>query len=147
MLSRQKAPIEFTGGWEAARLQDWHIDLLSSVRLGSVWFAYDTDDDLEPLIIAGKKLERAGISRTATGAVSHRVRCYCLIGYPKDTMGAAEQRMRTAYATGFLPMAMLYRNERGETTYEWRRLQKFWARPASINRMCRDGTKAMVETR
>ena len=144
MLSKQSRPIEFTGGWEAARLRGWHVDLLSTIRLGAVWFAYDTADDLEPLIEAGKQLDRAGISRTSSGAVSHRVRCYCLVGYPKDTMSDAEGRMRAAYASGFLPMAMLYRNERGETAHEWRRFQKFWARPAAINRMCRDGTAAQI---
>ena len=142
MLGRQPNPIEFTGGWEAKRLEDWHVELLLGIRLGAVWFAYDENADLEPLVEAGKKLLAAGISTTKSGNVSHRCRCYCLIGWPMDTLEAAEHRLRMAYANGFFPMAMLYRDSKGETSYEWRRFQKFWARPAAINRICRDRTKA-----
>ena len=138
MLRRQKKPIEFSGGWEAARLKPWHIDILMTVQLGQVWFAYDDDKDFEPLIAAGKMLSDAGLNRTASGAVSHRVRCYVLIGWPGDTMEKAEARLRRAYQYGFLPMAMLYKNETGSASKEWRRFQRPWARPASINRICRD---------
>lgn len=141
MLQRQTMPIDFSGGWEAAKLKPWHVDLLVSLkRLQQVWFAYDEPADLEPLIEAGKLLREAGLSITKTGNVSHRMRCYCLVGFPKDTMEAADERMRQAYSAGFLPMAMLYRDQRtGESPYSWRRFQKFWARPAAINRLCRDG--------
>lgn len=142
MLRRQSEPADFSGGWEAKRLKPWHVELLTTIRFRQVWFAYDEDTDLEPLIEAGKLLADAGLNRTATGNVSHRIRCYCLVGWPKDTMEAADKRLRTAYENGFLPMAMLFRNERGETTYEWRRFQKSWARPASINRMSRDKSNA-----
>lgn len=144
MLRKQTEPIEFSGGWEAKLLQPWHIELLTTIRLHQVWFAYDEEADLEPLISAGRMLHEAGLTETSTGNISHRVRCYCLVGYPKDTFNAADNRLRTAYTNGFLPMAMLYRNEKGETAYEWRRFQKWWARPASINRMCRDNTKALA---
>lgn len=143
MLRKQTKPVDFSGGWEAKRLKTWHIDLLTTLKLNQVWFAYDDDDDLEPLVYAGKMLREAGLSITKSGNVSHKIRCYCLVGYPKDTIDKADTRLRTAYANGFLPMAMLYRNENGETTNEWRRFQKFWARPAAINRMCRDN--AMVK--
>jgi hypothetical protein len=142
MLRRQNKPIDFSGGWEAKRLQGWHIDLLKTIQLRQVWFAYDTEDDFEPLVEAGKKLRDSGISVTKTGEVSHKIRCYCLVGYPRDTIDEADKRMKKAYSSGFLPMAMLYRNEKGETDYKWRRFQKWWARPASINRMCRDQSMA-----
>jgi hypothetical protein len=142
MLREQREPVEFSGGWEAKRLQPWHVDLLTTIRLHQVWFAYDEDADLEPLVSAGKMLRAAGLSLTKTGNVSHRVRCYCLVGWPKDSLDAADKRLRTAYANGFLPMAMLFRNEKGETDHTWRRFQKWWARPAAINRMCRDEAKA-----
>ena len=144
MLKKQKKPIEFTGGFEAKRLKQWHIDLLKTIQLSQVWFAYDTPDDLPSLIKAGAMLSQSGISITKTGNISHKARCYCLIGYPNDTKDKADLRLRTAYELGFLPMAMLYRNEKGNTDYEWRRFQKFWARPASINRMCRDNAKAFL---
>lgn len=145
MLRAQESPVEFTGGWEAARIRPWHVDLLATVKLGQVWFAYDEDADLEPLAAAGKMLREAGFSTTGMGTVSHKLRCYCLIGWPGDTLDGADARLRVAYANGFLPMAMLYRGEDGkrlEPEYEWRRFQRWWARPASINRMCRDGVKA-----
>jgi hypothetical protein len=142
MLKRQSRPIEFTGGWEAKLLKQKHVDLLKEIRLGQVWFAYDTDDDLEPLISAGKLLRDGGISITSTGNVSHRVRCYCLVGFPKDTFQNAENRLRETYKNGFLPMAMLYRDDKGNVSREWSRFQKFWARPASISRLCVDNVKA-----
>lgn len=144
MLQEQKEPAEFSGGWEAKRLQSWHVDLLTTVRLHQVWFAYDEDADLEPLVAAGKMLRESGLSLTKTGNVSHRVRCYCLVGWPKDTFDAADKRLRTAYANGFFPMAMLYRDSKGNPPHTWKRFQRFWARPATINRICRDGVKAKL---
>jgi hypothetical protein len=41
-------------------------------------------------------------------AASHLMRVYVLIGYPKDTFAAAEQRLRQMVAIGFTPMAMLF---------------------------------------
>jgi hypothetical protein len=113
--------------------------LLLTIKLGQVWFAYDEDSDLEPLRRAGKMLQDAGINRTRSGHVSHRARCYVLVGHPKDSMDRATQRLQLAYQSGFLPMAMLYRDANGKRGDDWRRFQKYWARPASINRMCRDG--------
>jgi len=140
MLRRQKEPAEFSGGLEAKRLKSWHVELLKSIRFHQIWFAYDTDDDLEPLAEAGKLLREHGIGITKAGSVSHKVRCYCLIGYPRDTFDAADRRLKTAYSNGFLPMAMLYRNG-SDPEKDWKKFQKYWARPASINRMCRDNTK------
>jgi len=142
MLREQEEPCEFSGGWEASRLEDWHIELLKTIRLHQVWFAYDEDADLEPLIRAGRMLKQHGINYTKTGNVSHKVRCYCLIGWPKDTAEAADKRLRTAYENGFLPMAMLYRDKDGQASQEWNRFQRAWARPASINQMCRNRTEA-----
>jgi hypothetical protein len=53
-----------------------------------------------------------------------------LIGYPGDTFAAAEERLRDTMEAGFLPMAMLYRNENGWRDTEWARFQRVWARPA-----------------
>jgi hypothetical protein len=131
MLHDQKAlghRIEFTGGLEAARLKDWHVDALRELRPKQMFFAYDTPDDLEPLREAGKKLLAAGWSRE-----SKTLRCYVLIGTPKDTPQAAEKRLRQAVRCGFTPMAMLWRNRAGkERSDYWRRFQRQWARPAMI---------------
>jgi len=129
MLNRQKycRPM-FTGGLEAARLKDWHIELLRQVRPKEMFFAYDTPDDLEPLIEAGKKLLRAGFTIS-----SQSMRAYVLIGGPGDTFEKAEARLMDTIKAGFLPMAMLYRDKKGNRDMEWARFQQFWARPATVN--------------
>lgn len=140
MLGRQVQPIQFTGGLEAARLQHWHVELLRSIKLGQVFFAYDEEADFEPLNEAGKLLREAGYRH-----LDHRLRCYVLIGYPKDTLSEADLRLRRCADAGFLPMAMLWRTEQGERDITWSRFQKYWARPASIAVMLRDKTPARVK--
>jgi hypothetical protein len=127
MLGRQKERPLFTGGLEARRLRPWHAALLAEARAERIYFAYDTADDLEPLIAAGKLLREAGIAR-----LSGRARCYVLIGYRGDTLGAAERRLREACRAGFFPFAMLYRDEGGETERAWRKFQSEWALPAMV---------------
>jgi len=127
MLKRQGRRAEFTGGLEAARLKPWHVALLRDLKPKQVFFAYDTLDDLEPLRQAGRMLLDAGFTTT-----SHQLRAYVLIGYPRDTFDAAEKRLIETIAAGFMPMAMLYRDEKGETSAEWRAFQRLWARPAII---------------
>ncbi len=125
MLKRQKHRAEFTGGLEARILEQWHVDLLAELRPSQMFFAYDTDDDYDPLCCASKMLLAAGFNR-------HHMRCYCLIGYPNDTMSKAEQRLESCVKLGYFPMAMLYRNKNGDRDYEWMKLQREWSRPAII---------------
>jgi hypothetical protein len=128
MLARQRmGRVEFTGGFEAARLRDWHVDLLADVHVKQVFFAYDTPDDWEPLVVAARKMQDAGFTPQ-----SKRLRAYCLIGYPGDTITAAERRLRATLALGVLPMAMLWRDESGKTDLDWRRFQRPWARAAMM---------------
>ena len=51
-----------------------------------------------------------------------------LIGYPKDTMDRAETRLKAALDAGFIPFAMLYKNEKGEEDKTWRRFSREWNR-------------------
>ncbi|GHV36274.1 hypothetical protein FACS1894187_10610 [Synergistales bacterium] len=124
MLKRQSERPIFTGGLEAKRLQPWHVELLRSIGTKRMFFAYDTSDDLEPLMIAGRLLQDGGFSKS-----SHAARCYVLIGYPGDTMDAAEMRLKQAWNAGFLPFAMLYRNKNGEIDKSWSKFQRLWVRP------------------
>lgn len=136
MLRAQKAAgreIQFTGGLEAARLRPWQVRELRALRPRQLFFAYDTPDDLQPLMEAGRMLQEAGFTRA-----SHRLRCFVLVGYPKDTFDLAETRLRQAYAAGFLPMAMLWRDKHGERDMSWMRFQKLWARPAITSRLLRE---------
>lgn len=127
MLGRQKEKPAFTGGLEARLLRSWHVDLLRESKTQRMYFAYDTPDDYEPLVSAGKLLQEGGFRRSA-----HKTCCYVLIGYPGDTMENAEKRLRDAWAAGFLPYAMLYRDETGIVNQDWKQFQRLWVRPPII---------------
>jgi hypothetical protein len=126
MLKRQKCRAEFAGGLEAARFTTWHAETLFGLKPVQVFFAYDTASDWEPLRGAADLLWRAGFRKDARSAL----RCYVLIGYPRDTIPAADDRLRQVWNLGFLPMAMLYRGQDGKYDLAFRRFQRLWARPA-----------------
>jgi len=125
MLLRQNKRPEFTGGLEASKLKPWIVDLLIKVSPRQIFFAYDLEEKYEPLVKAGKMLKEAGFT-------FNQLRSFVLIGYPKDTIYKAEERLLKTVKAGFLPMAMLYRNEKGIKSKEWGQFQRSWARPASI---------------
>jgi hypothetical protein len=134
MLSRQpRGTALFTGGLEAARLKPWHIEHLRELRPKRVYFAYDTPDDLPPLAGAARMLHAAGYRGRGI------FYCYVLVGAPGDTFTAAEFRLRTVMGLNMTPMAMLYRDDTGRTTLEWRKFQRSWARPAAIYATKRTG--------
>lgn len=125
MLKRQPKKAIFSGGLEAKLLQDWHVDLIADLRPSQMFFAYDTPDDYDPLLVASEKLKSAGFTRSQLFA-------YCLIGYPKDTFEKAEERLGQVKDMGMCPFAMLYRDNSGKYNREWRKLQRMWSRPAII---------------
>lgn len=128
MLSEQKHQPVFTGGLEAKELKSWHCELLKKSHAARMYFAYDTPDDYEPLVQAGKMLMDAGISPR-----SHSMCCYNLIGYQGDTMDAAQERLERTIEAGFMPYAMLYRDAEGKTDPGWRKFQREWLRPAIVS--------------
>jgi hypothetical protein len=134
MLRRQKRRVEFTGGLEALSLQDYQVDLLASLRpRPNMFFAYDPQDEFATLESAARRLLEAGFTRG-----SHRLRSYCMIGYPKDTFDLAEARLRALVSIGFTPFAMLWKPDHpSQEKYmpgpEWRAFQRRWARPAIIH--------------
>ena len=130
MLKRQPVRPKFTGGLEAKELKPWHCDLLREVKAQRMYFAYDTPDDYEPLVEAGKMLRDAGVT-----AQSHVASCYCLIGYQGDTFDKAQERMEQTIKAGFMPYAMLYRDAKGKVDKEWSRFQREWLRPAIVSHM------------
>lgn len=134
MLQRVKKQyhkrIQFTGGLEAARLKDWHIHNLSLLKPEQIFLAYDTLDDYEPLLIAGKKLSDSGINKGA-------LRCYVLCGYIGDSFDKAELRMRQVIDAGFIPMAMLYRDDKGIINRDWGKFSRLWSRPAIIKTLAK----------
>lgn len=134
MLAKQGRQIEFTGGLEALALQDYQVGLLADMRpRPNCFFAYDPGDAFETLQSAASRLIAAGFT-----ACSHRLRCYVLIGFPKDTFAAADKRLSDILAIGFTPHAMLWQPEtasaeRYRPAQEWKRFQRQWARPSIIH--------------
>lgn len=127
MLTDQSRRPEFTGGLEAARFEEWHASAMRLMLTKQLFFAYDTSDDWEPLIRASYLCWRVGFTKT-----SHAIRCYVLCGWPKDTMEAAETRLRAVLSLGVMPMAMLWRGADGKRNPVWRTFQRRWARPEII---------------
>ncbi len=122
MLARQPHRPQFVGGLEAAILTLEMAVRLRMLKPESLWFAYDTPNDLEPLVEAGRVLINAGFTKA-----SNVIRCYVLIGYKGDTFDKAQKRMGEAWAAGFMPMAMLFRDQKGDYSPEWKRFQREWA--------------------
>lgn len=122
MLKRQPKRAVFSGGLEPSLLQPWQAARLREINPMTIYTAYDTKDDYEPLRQMAGMLWDVGFYPK-----SHTVKCYCLCGYDGDSFDAAEQRMEQIMELGFLPFAMLYRDESGETDREWRRFQREWA--------------------
>lgn len=128
MLKRQPVRPKFTGGLEAKELKPWHCDLLREAKTQRMYFAYDTPDDYEPLVEAGKMLRDAGISPR-----SHTAACYNLVGYQGDTFEKAQKRLEQTIQAGFMPYAMLYRDSTGNVDKEWAKFQREWLRPAIVS--------------
>ena len=129
MLKQQKDKAVFSGGLEPSMLTDRHAELLYSIKPARMWTAYDTKDDLEPLHEMRKKLLNAGFSYKC-----RKIGCYVLIGYKGDTFDAAEARLNEAIAAGYMPFAMLYRDERGEVNHDWKTFQREWCRMVYVGK-------------
>lgn len=127
MLKRQNRQPEFTGGLEAKILKPWHAKRLREIKTKRMYFAYDTPDDYEPLVNAGRLLKEAGFSVS-----SHIMRCYVLIGYKGDSFEKAEKRLIDTVKAGFVPYAMLYKDKNGNVDTKWAKFQREWCRPQIV---------------
>lgn len=127
MLKRQPEKPKFQGGLESKLLKPWHIDLLIDVKPSEMFFAYDTPDDYEPLVVAGKMLKEAGFTLK-----KRKNFAYVLMGYPEDTFEAAEKRCINTLKAGFIPFAMLHMDKSGFQDPEWKPFQRSWCRVAAI---------------
>ncbi len=123
MLANQKKRPRFTGGLEAKLLKEWHVIELQKLNPKVMWFAYDTPDDLEPLIEANKLLKKYKLITS-----KHVACCYVLIGYPKDTIEKAQKRLIETVKLGYFPQSMLYRNKNNsEPSKKWKKFNREWA--------------------
>lgn len=125
MLSRQERKVRFTGGLEAKRMTEWNAEWLEKIKPEYAYFAYDEPSDWEPLVEASKLLIRYDLFK------GHSMGCYVLIGYNKDTFGAAEKRLVDVISLGFMPQAMLFNRGAGiknlSDRKQWQRFQREWA--------------------
>lgn len=124
MLKKQPQKPEFRGGLEAKLLTPSMAVRIKELKPKSLFFAYDTPDDYEPLVEAGKMLFNAGFTRG-----THDLSAYVLCGFKRDTFDAALKRMEDTWRAGFVPMAMLYRDFKGGYSHEWKQFQREWANP------------------
>lgn len=125
MLDRQPHRVRFTGGLEAARLEDWHCHWLAKIRPETAWLAYDTPNDWGPLVCAADLLKKYELLN-----LRHTYRCYVLIGWRQDTIEKAEQRLLAVAKIGLMPMAMLY--DKGafvSNRADWIKFARNWANP------------------
>lgn len=65
-------------------------------------------------------------------------KCYFLCGYREDSFEAAEKRAEQIMGLGFLPFAMLYRDEEGQRDPEWRKFQREWTNAVIVGRKYAD---------
>lgn len=133
MLRRQKQPAVFSGGLEPEYMTPEKAELLMGIKLKTMYTAYDTLDDYEHLVSMSRMLHGAGLSWK-----SHQVKCYFLCGYREDSFAAAEKRAEQIMRLGFLPFAMLYRDEEGQRDPEWRKFQREWTNAVIVGRKYAD---------
>ncbi len=124
MLKRQHEKPIFTGGLEADLLTDWHAEQLRSTMPDRMFFANDRPGDIVKLKTAQEKLQKVGFTRSHLYA-------YVLIGYENDTIPEAENRLKETWNAGYMPFAMLYRDQEGKKrSDDWQRFGRIWQRPA-----------------
>ena len=67
MLCHRKEKVLLTGGLEAERLREWHVELFEKAKVQEAFFAYDLPDDLPALKTAH------GTGNARSGATSYAV--------------------------------------------------------------------------
>jgi hypothetical protein len=134
MLARQPKRAKFTGGLEAKIMKPWHCEELRKLNPERLYCAYDTPDDYEPLVCAGRMLQDVGFKPS-----NHQLACYCLVGYKGDTFDKAEKRLNDTIKAGFMPYAMLYRDEKGQVNHDWKVFQREWLRPMIVATKMKEG--------
>jgi hypothetical protein len=127
MLRRQPKKPKFTGGLDPKLMKPWIAEELKKLKPDAIYTAYDTPDDLEPIMEMGKMMIAAGFTRA-----SKKMHCYVLCGFPKDTEDKAVMRLRQAWQAGFLPRAMWWKDA---NFFDWSKFCRKWYRPAAISEL------------
>lgn len=141
MLGSQRQ-IHFSGGLEASRITHEIAERLRGLKLRSLFLAYDDESRLKDL--------KKAVSILRKYFNREYIRCFVLMGFKdNDTITKARDRLIKAWEIGTIPFAMLYRSDRGiypkEPVKQWRRLQKYWTRPAYIKKMAKNNFKDTLD--
>lgn len=135
MLERQRRRPKFTGGLEAGLLRPWHVDAFLRLKPETLWMAYDSVGDWEPLVAAVRMLTEAGLVGPHR---KKRAGAYVLMGQRGDTPAAAEARLRRVIGLGIKTQAMLFDNGRecrAEDKPRWWALRRDFTDAAMVGAM------------
>lgn len=134
--------INFSGGLEATRVTDEIAERLRGLRIRQLFLAYDDQSRLKDL--------KKAVSILRKYFKREYIRCFVLMGFKdNDTITKARDRLIEAWNIGTIPFAMLYRSDEGlcpqGPSKQWRRLQKYWTRPAYIKKMAKNNFKDTLD--
>lgn len=134
MLKVQPEPIEFKGGLDIDFLKPWHVDLLKTIRLKSIWVSCDN-----------RKTGLARLDKVVdllSDFSIEKKRCYVLVGLNGETQSQAQARLEAVYDKGFLPFAQLYRGmDSPMSRGDWREFCYFWSTPKLYRKAMKARTK------
>lgn len=135
MLETQR-DVRFLGGLDVLLIRDWHIDRL--VRLGTklryFYIAYDREAQRGSVENVIQKCYDAGLRQKHIG-------CFVLVGFPGDTIEAADRRCEWVFVQGGQPFAMYHRPKDDKRTVkppEWSRLVRKWCWQSTIFKHMRE---------
>lgn len=125
MLRGQRQAARFSGGLEAALVDDWVAEELRGLRIAEVWLACDTDGALKTLAKAVSKL---------SFLPRQKLRCYVLLAFGGETIEQARARLEAVWDIGCLPFAQPYQPPDRYIRYsaEWKATARTWSRPAAM---------------
>jgi len=123
MLAQQPHAAIFSGGFQSSLVTHLLAGELARLRVKAVFLAADTDGALESLRRAVSLLSFLG---------REKLRCYVMIG--RESLEAAEARLRAVWQSGCIPFAQLYQPPDKFIRYDkaWRDLARTWSRPAAM---------------
>ena len=129
MLKLQQHRPQFTGGIEATKLNSSSLGTSNCSGKSNLNRFSSLMTLLTICLLLNMPLNFSSKLGTATGAFFVVM---SLSVIPALLSTSLLRRLETVKTLGFCPMAMLYRDFKGETTHDWRRFQRSWARPAAI---------------
>jgi len=110
------------------------VELLRKADVKQLFLAADSKNSVNVLKDALSKLEFFG--RCNYGLIK-KIYCYTLIGFDRETIPQAEERLEAVYQAGCLPFSQLYQPDDHyiEWSKEWKRFARTWSRPAAMKSM------------